>query len=59
MVQSMSKYEEWSDMSLEEEYVRVTKCSKCMKQRREIEIELTSRGYTAREIRNVRELAKH
>ena len=48
-------YEDWSDMGLEEEYNRVSRCGKCSKARKEIELELSSRGYSARELRNVRE----
>jgi hypothetical protein len=55
----MTGYEDYSDMGLEEEYVRISKCANCGEERRNIEIELTWRGYTAREVRNVRELARN
>lgn len=54
----MSQYDDWSDMGLEEEYNRVSRCAKCKKDRIAIEEELSNRGYTAREIRNVRELSR-
>ena len=54
----MRKYEDWSEMSLEEEYVRVSRCAKCTDDRRLVETELVLRGYLAREIRNVRKLAR-
>ena len=53
-----TNYEDWSDMGLEDEYIRVLQCKKCGKERLAIEKELSNRGYSAREIRNVRELAK-
>lgn len=51
-------YEDFSDMGLEDEYIRVSRCAKCRKDRLAIEKEMSNRDYTAREIRNVRELAK-
>lgn len=51
-----NRYDDFSDMSLEEEYVRVVNCKKCRRQVPLIEKELSDRGYTAREIRNVRQL---
>jgi len=51
----MIDYSEYSDMGLEEEYVRVSECTSCGQETRAIEAEFIWRGYTAREIRRARE----